>query len=236
VIGWLLWTAVYADELRCDLRGLAATIRYDASGHIELFDGDEPLTEVQASPFDLGTMAGASCVGDEARFVWGVEGSATMAVEKQHVDFGPILDVLAADRFDVSLAPYRRARYHGRRGDPAGVWRWVEGHEGELTADQRQQVARWLGGSEERAHLEAAWSLRTAEARQRPAGQALGLQLAHQRRADGDLDDAEALYQQLTETVATCEGLAAVHEARGDRGPARRQRKRCAELADADGH
>jgi len=228
----LLAGLALGEELQCDFRGLQATVRYDASGHIALLDGDELLTELQGDPLALDRMAGVSCTGDVVRFVWGMEGSATMAVEKQHVDFGPILDVLSSERFDPGRATFRRARYHGRRDDPAGVWRWVDGHEAELDDDQKQEVARWLARSDELPLLEASWGLRSDSSRAHTAGQALGVRIAAGRHAGGDYDAAEQLLRTLEETPATCEGIAAALEARGEKGPARKQRKHCAELMD----
>mgnify|MGYP000008483897 FL=1 len=233
----LLLGLAFGEELACDFRGLRATIRYDAEGHITLLDGDEPLTKAQSGPIDLSSMAGVSCVGDQVRFVWGIEGSATMAVERQHVDFAPILDALASDRFDPAQEPFRRARYHGRRDQPEGVWKFIEGHQHTLSDAQRLEVARWLAKGDTRELLEAAWAIRDPRGRASEVGQDVGYRLAEARLGD-DPAAAEALFRDLTETPITCGGVVRALEARGEKGPARKQRKHCAELdepAEASG-
>jgi hypothetical protein len=223
-----LWIALAgAAELTCDYRGLQATVRWEVDGHIELIDGDEVLTVVAGSPMDPDTAAG-SCRGEGARFVWGGDEQITMSVQTQSVDFGPLLDVLSAARFDPSQAPFRRARYHGKAGNPEGVWKWVGASLDTLTEPQAVAVAGWLASSEELKLLEAAWRLTPEALRQADDGVALGVRVAEGRLATGSLDEADALFAQLEpRSTAACMGRARVLEERGRKGPARKQRAAC---------
>ena len=217
----------HAADLSCDYRGLAATVRWSHDGLVQLLDGDEVLTEVQGGPMDPSTVAG-SCRGEGVRFVWGGDEAITMSVATQSIDFGPLLDVLSGARFDPAKAAFRRARYHGKAGNPAGVWQWVGASVDTLTVSEAAQVAEWLSGSEEQPLLEAAWRLSDEERRAGPDGVALGVRVAEARLASGALDEADALFAMLEpRSQQACEGRAEVLEARGKKGPAKRQRAAC---------
>lgn len=222
----LLLSLASAADVACTYRGLDATVRWSPEGQVLFLDGDEVLIEVEADPMPAGANAG--CHGDGVRFIWGTGEQATLSVGRQSIDFAPLLDVLPAERFDPGQAAFRRARYHGRKGDPEGVWRWIEPATGALNEAQGAQVAGWLDGSGQLALCEAAWSLTPEAHRDTAPGQARRNALAAARLAAGDPDGAEALYAPFVATdLAACNGLADVLEARGKAGPAKRQRGRC---------